>query len=466
MVTVESVSGITTWHDDFLRRAVVAFLAAQLAFGVLAAMTSWVVALVPILSLIGSCSILWPRLGILLLAASVFLRIDIPGLVGVYPGDIIALLLIVGLVLHLAINGTRVLSENRLLIPLATVMAVFAVSLLFAFDPALGLKNWFRHLQMVFLITVVASVLEFADIRRILTVVLVMSVSLSVPNIVESIQLAGAKRVFGISSSFFPFYLGTTIIYCTIGYLLLERRWKRFVLVFAAIIAGLGIIATQTREAMLYTVIGVLLSCGLVWSWANRRRIPHIKRRVLTAVISITVGALVFLFGSIATFETPANRVIQAMEGRSNTISIRLFLWKTGINVFLESPLIGIGIGQNSEWDKFVPLWRFDPMSQVSRGLGVHNDFITYAAETGILGLAALFWFFHRVVKIGWTAMRRTVAASDVRLLLAVWVPCLAIFVRFFFGTHTFYSLGGLFNCLYFGMLVACVREHAQTVES
>ena len=184
MVAVESAPGITTMRNAFLRSAVLVFTAAQLGFGVLAAMTSWVVALIPILSLIGCCSVFWPRIGILLMAASVFIRIEIPGFMGVYPGDIIALLLIAGLGVHLAVSGTRVLSENRLFVPLVTVLVVFAVSLLFAFDPALGLKNWFRHLQMVFVIVVVSSVLEFADIRRILTLVLVMSVALSVPNIV------------------------------------------------------------------------------------------------------------------------------------------------------------------------------------------------------------------------------------------------------------------------------------------
>lgn len=459
MNTATSPTELVSAHGDVPTKALWVFFVAQIGFGAIASATTWAVALVPILSFIGFAAVLMPRVGIWLLAVSVFLRVDIPGLVGVYPGDIVALLLILGLAMHVLTHGFRRLSEVPLLAPLTAMMVIFAISLLAAFDPALGLKNWFRHLQMTFVILAASLVLDRTDIRRVLMLVLWLSVALSIPNIIEAIRLGSSQRVFGISSLFFPFYLATAIIYCTIAYLLSESRWKRILLLIAAIILGLGIIATQTREAMLHTVIGVSLSCWLVWKWSTKMHLPSINRRVLAVVVLCSVAALIFLFGSIATFKTPANRVIQAVEGRSNTIFIRLFLWRTGINVFMDSPVLGIGIGQNSEWDKFLPLWRFDPMAQVSRGLGVHNDLITYAAETGILGLGALFWFFIVVTKVGWKAYVSTMDKAHLQMLLAVWIPCLAVFARFFYGTHTFYSLGGLFNCLYFGMLIACLRE-------
>lgn len=440
-------------------KALWAFIIAQLAFGAIAATTSWVVAVVPVLVVIGVSAALWPRIGILFLAASTFLRIDLPGLVGVYPGDIIALLLVAGLALHLVLHGPQRIFKNALFAPLAVMLGIFAISLLDAFDPELGLKNWFRHLQMVFVILVVSVTVEASDIRRIIKLILWMAIGLSIPNIIEAIRLGGTERVFGIGSLFLPFYLATGIMYCTIEYLLSERRWIRSFMVFASGIMGVAIIATQTREAMLHTAIGVSLSCWLIWRWAIRTQAPTIKRRVLTVVVYCVIAASLFMFGSITVFEAPANRIVQAVEGRSNTIFIRLFLWKMGVHVFLDSPVLGIGLGQNSEWDKFIPLWHFDPMSRVSRGLGVHNDLITYAAETGILGLMTLFWFFVRMMKSGWRAYHSGLDRTELQLLLIVWVPCLAVFARFFYGTHTFYSLGGLFNCLYFGMLIACVRE-------
>jgi O-antigen ligase len=188
-------------------------------------------------------------------------------------------------------------------------------------------------------------------------------------------------------------------------------------------------------------------------------RLPSIKRRAFTAIASTSLAALVFLSGTIATFAAPATRVMQALEGHSNTIFIRLFMWKIGIPVFLDSPLRGIGLGQIREWDQFVPFWRFDPMSRFAKGIGAHNDLLSYAVETGILGLAVLFWMFARIVKVGWQQCHWTTDRDGFHLLLAVWVPCLAIIVRFFYGTHIFYSLGGLFNCLFFGMLLALIRS-------
>ena len=446
-------------RHSFPVKSIWVLVVVQIAFGVLGAMTTWAVAFAPLRALIGCIAGLWPRAGVYLLTVSIFLRVDIPGVIGIYPGDIISLLLVAGLVIHVTLNGSGQLRKHPLLITMAEILVAFAASMIWAFDPSVAIVNWFRHLQMFLIILVVAEVCHAQDIWRILWLVLSMGVAFSIPNIVRAIQIDGSQRVFGVASAFFPFYLATAIMFCCIGYLLYEEAWKRRLLAILALPMGLGIIVTQTREAMLYAAIGVLLSCGIIWWWAGRMRLPSIQRRVLWLVLGSTLAVIIFLSGAISTFEMPANRVFQAVEGRSNTIFIRLFLWKTGLQVFLDSPIMGIGLAQIGKWDQFVSFWRFDPMSQFSRGLGAHNDLVTYAAETGLIGLAALFWFFVRVTRVGWRTLPRIADRSSLHLLLSVWVPCLAIFARFFYGTHTFYSLGGLFNCLYFGLLIACVRQ-------
>lgn len=455
-----TLSATSSFDSRFpVAKALWILIAGQILFGALAAMTSWALALTPFLVLLALIPIVSPRAGVFLLAVSLFLRIEIPGLVGVYPGDLIALLLIGGLVGHLVIHGFRQSWSNPALLPLVTMLAVFAASLAFAFDPKLGIVNWLRHVQMVITVLVVAETLTRDDVGRLLKLVLWSSLVLAIPNIIEAIRLGGAQRVFGIASLFFPFYLATAIMYCCSIYLLHENAWKRKLTLILLIILGVAIIASQTREAMLYVATGVVLTCFFAWWWARRNSLLGVRRRIRLLIAGSILAVVVFLSGSVSVFERPADRVYQAVEGHSNTIFIRLFLWKTGVRVFLDSPVLGTGLGQNSQWDKFLPFWRFDPMAVVSRGLGVHNDLITYAAETGVIGLAAIFWFFSAVTKTGWRACRVALTHAEFRMLLAVWVPCLATCIRFFYGTHTFYSLGGLFNCLYFGMLLACARE-------
>jgi O-antigen ligase len=215
---------------------------------------------------------------------------------------------------------------------------------------------------------------------------------------------------------------------------------------------------------MLFVVVGIVMLGALSWIWGGRHNHPDLRRRIGWLFITGAVVVIVVFSGSVGIFETSASRVHQAIEGHSNTIYIRLFLWRMGIQTFLENPLLGVGIGQFQKMAAFQPLWHLDPMAQFSQNLGAHNDAISYAAETGVIGLLTVLAFFWGIIRIGWRGWQRADTVEALSQNLVVWVPCLALAVRFFYGTHMFYSLGGLFNCLYFGLLIAHSRSSEPTL--
>jgi len=436
---------------------IIVLAAVQITAGLFAT-SSWILSLLPLIVVLVAASFLHLKTGLLLLAVAVYLRIELPGLVGVYPADLLVLVLLGGLAFRTLTSGTSRVLTTPYNTSLLAILTVFAVSLIGTHDLSIGVRNWLRHAQMFGVIVLVAAVLDGRDVTRILRILLVVAFVLCLPTILTAVQIGGSQRVFGVAGMFFPFFLAAGVIHCSVGYLLSEQAWKRWAWAVLALTFSIGIIVSQTREAMLFLLIGTLLVSLLVWIWAGRHVFPKLRGRVARLLLIGAVILLIVFSGSIALFQTSANRVHQAVEGQSNTIQIRLFLWRMGIQSFMESPILGLGLGQIQKWDELLPLWHLDPMAQFSRGLGAHNDVISYAAETGLAGVSAMFVFFGCVFRCGWREWRRAETPEVLMRVLVVWVPCLALIARFSFGTHTFYSLGGLFNCLYFGMLVAHTR--------
>jgi O-antigen ligase len=436
---------------------IIVLAAVQIGAGLFAA-NSWGMALLPLIVVLAVVSFLHLKSGLSLLAVAVFLRIELPGFVGVYPADLLVFVLLGGLVVRALTSGLSPAISNPYNTSLLAILTVFAVSLIGAHDLPIGIRNWLRHAQMFGVIVMAATVLDGRDVIRNLRLLLTVSLVLCLPTVFKAIQIGGSQRVFGVTGIYFPFFLATGAIHCVAGYLLSGRAWQRLAWTLLGLTLLVGIVVSQTREAMLFLFIGTVFVSMLVWFWAGRHGIPKLRGRVAQLFI---VGALILLIvysGAIPLFQSSANRVHQAVEGQSNTIQIRLFLWRMGIQAFMESPYLGLGLGQIKVWEELLPLWHLDPMAQFSRGLGAHNDVISYAAETGLAGLCAIFVFFGCVFRCGWREWRQAETQEILMRLVVVWVPCLVLIVRFSFGTHTFYSLGGLFNCLYFGMLVAYTR--------
>ena len=82
-------------------------------------------------------------------------------------------------------------------------------------------------------------------------------------------------------------------------------------------------------------------------------------------------------------------------------IEKRVLLWRTGTEKFLESPLIGAGIGR----------LRYDVMkgpfiSNEERSPGVHNMYLMLAGEAGIVPLSFYIFFLFSLLRLRWTVSK------------------------------------------------------------
>jgi len=93
--------------------------------------------------------------------------------------------------------------------------------------------------------------------------------------------------------------------------------------------------------------------------------------------------------------------------------AVRMLTWIDAWHRFLDSPLLGRGIGVNAAFVQFMT-----PEGDIATLTDAHNMFLNVAAQAGVLGLAG-------IVAILWFAVRRALApSSDVVFALALAFAC------------------------------------------
>jgi len=156
----------------------------------------------------------------------------------------------------------------------------------------------------------------------------------------------------------------------------------RHLRVFFTLAVGLGVLLTFSRSAIVVWLVAMI---ALIWYGA----FPYKKALVWVAV----GGGLAFVAGSIMLGTMPGLLEAAGLTERLNADTIdrmsgsffsqrdlssrdRLAVAQQGLRLFLDSPMLGAGLGATRE------------------GLSVgapHNMYILLAAEMGVLGLAMFF---------------------------------------------------------------------------
>lgn len=123
----------------------------------------------------------------------------------------------------------------------------------------------------------------------------------------------------------------------------------------------------------------------------------NIQSKTKAVLLSIIVGSFIFITAySISpvfkarmnyTYEETSNMVLKS--DFSGAFSMRVSLWILGVNKFIESPIIGSGIGDEGIDIKILAnKFNFDVYKNFDEPyIDYHNAFIQYAVQLGIIGL-------------------------------------------------------------------------------
>jgi O-antigen ligase len=162
-----------------------------------------------------------------------------------------------------------------------------------------------------------------------------------------------------------------------------RSRRARVVYAIAAVIQVAAVVATQSRGG----VLGLVVVLGLLlWSY-------RIRGGVLAIVVLVAVVGFAFAA------DTFWQRVeVVATYQQDDAITSRIQAWRVGVDIFLNRPMLGVGIGN------FALAWPLYADSPGGKWLTAHNAFIQILGELGIMGLIG----FAMLLAVTLIGLRRT----------------------------------------------------------
>jgi O-antigen ligase len=174
------------------------------------------------------------------------------------------------------------------------------------------------------------------------------------------------------------------MLLATLPRLLLRAPERRWWMLPAWAVSGLGLVLTLTRGAW----IGFVAGATALALWLRRTS-------VLVAIGAVLLASLMLLPAG------PLEHRIRSLADPSDpTMRERLFMWQSGIQIVRDHPLTGIGPGQvKAVFPRYA-----QPEALRKTTSHVHNTPLQITAERGLLGLAAWLWlwvaFFLRVGRL------------------------------------------------------------------
>ena len=182
------------------------------------------------------------------------------------------------------------------------------------------------------------------------------------------------KRVFSTweNPNIFAGYLGEAIAMTFAFFIRTDNEKQRWRLGAFILALALCLVMTYARGAC-FAVMLTLAAYGLVKD-----------RRVL-------LGCVVLGGGILLVDPMLAERLLSVFTKIDTSSEMRLAIWESSAAMILDHPILGIGWGAYRlvypEYDFYIN----DPSVIIYHA---HNMYLNYAAEIGVIGAAAYFWFF------------------------------------------------------------------------
>jgi O-antigen ligase len=322
------------------------------------------------------------------------------GGLAIRPVDWVTLLLVGAVFLRQILTGKSVWMRTGLELPVWVFLGATAVGLTEAFDPAAGIVNW-GHMALFF-IAFYAMVADWQGVPpKHIWRVCFFWVVLAALSAVWQFLASGGARSMGFS--------GLALTGFVVPALCLElahfthqikpARW------FIVLIFILAAVASQTRG--LWLSVGALL---VVWFFSGYFLKPFRKavdRRIAFQLFKLILIVVLILLLFAPFLEQVERRAEQAIQ-QGGTVYLRLFLWGLAWQLFLEHPVIGVGMGQFDHVVERFPEMKNLEVFVVTHGLSPHNLFFTFLAETGLVGSMAFFWLLISIIRSAWKGVQRT----------------------------------------------------------
>ena len=214
----------------------------------------------------------------------------------------------------------------------------------------------------------------------------------------EDRNITAVDRVTGpfLDPNYFGAYLAIATTLGLACAVIARSTWMRAVTMAVSSLAGVGLILTLSRGALVALVAGIVT---LAFTRGRRAGFLAIGSMLLATLIA-------WPFFADVRFAADPSRAQGGLVSQLGESSDRTGAWLGGVEAFLSSPIFGVG------WGRLV--------DEAATGIRAHNWYVTLLGETGIVGfiLWALF-----IVSVALALRKRSRAARTVGYsVLAAWI--------------------------------------------
>ena len=268
---------------------------------------------------------------------------------------------------------------------------IFIVGLLFSLFDFWGEVVFGRSKFMIailFYYVVVNSIKKIKHVKSLSYTVLVSASFASIYGLYQHYYL-NASRVDGFS---FPLSFGgmlAIIMMFTIGYIMSSKtnNKNKIILSGLTLLFGVNLLFTKSRGAWLG-----FLSAIPILTWLRDKRL----------VIGFSVLLIIVAFLLPNVYINRFKSSFNVTDNRSNLA--RIALWKGSLLMLKDHPINGVGLG--NFMNEYEAHYR---QPHTTTTVHAHNNFLQFAAETGLVGLSAFIFLMYKVLKVlylGWKKIK------------------------------------------------------------
>jgi O-antigen ligase len=255
-----------------------------------------------------------------------------------------------------------------------------SASILWASDRQASVQSLFTLIQMFALGLVVYN--EANDRKRLNAMLLVLVAGSTLAVILGYFQVGTltGKDLLTLQSQGVKEYgsiVGLAFLSGFILYFFGDKNRRRPLPLIISAISIYPLLAASERGVYLAIMIA-LFSLGFI----SQRKLDYVTYAVLAVLAFYGVFLLIARFGGLSSFAISRFSITNIIETGGTG---RTDIWKVGWRMVQDHPLIGVGLGNfPAVFNKYTPYTVFDPSLA---GSGPHNDLLSVAAETGVIGL-------------------------------------------------------------------------------
>lgn len=211
--------------------------------------------------------------------------------------------------------------------------------------------------------------------------------------------------------------------------------FTQLILGVSLLLVGLAFFAAASRGA---TLTWILLMPLALWAF---RRQPNFPKH---AFLSLSIALASYFIVSAITHAGLSDRVsVEVMQDAS--VTLRLLIWRTTLDMFAASPWLGTGLGT---WSGIYPAYR-PAEDNITAGYFAHNDYLQIAQEGGVITFILFMLIFLSLVSLFirflFTSKQHAIHVENTGLMLGVMAAYLHASVNFIFYLIYLNILIGLF---------------------